>query len=433
MRNRLALIPPLFLPHGEGKKSKKCIQVPLLWGEGFRVRAGKRAKVLMVLGLFLLAGCGVRVVVEEPIPPTPTLPEIPNSAYPDWGITRIQAAPRLTFTDPDNAHAELFMQPDQPDIYLLQYRTAQLSVDYDAIWYAALRSSAQLRLNVYVRYAPDAAWELYDQTESNLITQTVPFNTEESTVVGLYREDITQFEVRAEVSAVMYSADGQISNQVSANEFRVYILDDVGDITVDSAALTPVFGDPDPAVLLLDWRAWDGGPCGLADSMQDDPAHETLVAACDAFNNDDMEGAVSTLVEAAQQTENQDLLANLTAIVGLLTAALGDLASAAEAFENGVAVNLALNHPWELTVSLHNLASVWLTLEDGRAYAVLQQVDDLHDQFYDEAGNNLMQANLSRVFSDQGQLEDVRGFFEENDLPQLGIIEAWLEELQNDQ
>ncbi|MBC7870891.1 MAG: hypothetical protein H7Y09_08635, partial [Chitinophagaceae bacterium] len=193
------------------------------------------------------------------------------------------------------------------------------------------------------------------------------------------------------------------------------------------------FGDLDPAVFLLDWRTWNGGPCGLADSMQDDPAYEMLVAACDAANNGDPQSAVEALVEAAQQTENQDLLAHLTAIVGLSTAVLGDLASAAEAFESGVAINLALNQPWELTVSLHNLASVWITLEDERALGVIQQLDDLHEQFYDEAGNRLLQANIARAFNDQGQLEDTRGFFEENGLPQLGIIDAWLDEMENGQ
>lgn len=385
-----------------------------------------------VLISFALTACGIHVEVAQPLEPTPVLPSWSAIAYMDTSVVRRQAAPRLTFTDTESVNAQLFMQTDQIEVFALQGHQIWLTVDYDATWFASPQSSAQVRLNVYTRYSPEDPWAIYDNVQTNLVAADIPTNTHDSIGVGISLEDLTPFDVRAEVGVVAYLANGEIVTDTDTNEFHVTVLSDPGSIETDPWTLTPQLGEPTEAPLLLDWRSWtwNGGPCGLVEAAQGDGAAESISAACDAAENGDVYAMMENLWNALENTENLEIIAPIFTYQGLAHFVIGDFDTAAESFASAAEGYRWLDRAWDFSVSLHNLTFTHMLREDeAGAEPVLRQLQELRGQFWDEAGVKLTQANFARFTGESWPIEDTHSYFVEHELPQAQITEQWLAEL----
>ncbi|NWF67458.1 MAG: hypothetical protein HXY40_00085 [Chloroflexi bacterium] len=381
--------------------------------------------------LCLLTACGVRVEIATPIAPSPT--PRPWPSLDNWdgsGVWREQATPRLIFNDAADVEVELFMKPDQADIYLLQYRMLWLVLNYDATWFSAPQSNAQIRLSVYVRHSADEAWQTYDSAENTVTTATVPATTQNTVAVGIYVEELVHFQVRAEVSAVVYLESGDLITRVSANEINVFVLSDPAEISSDVAALHPVWGDLDPEMLLLDWRGWWWGPCVLLDWAVEDASSETLLDACDKTESGDYWTALSLMQDAAQIATNDEIRAALHSMIGLGYANFASFDEAGAYLSTAIDLYAALDHVWEMTVCLHNLLIVYYMQQaEAQAFSTLYKLQELRVQFWDEAGYRLFQANIAYLSYDQSGLDEANAYFAEWGLPQVEIISQWVDRI----
>jgi hypothetical protein len=382
---------------------------------------------VFVAFIIVLAACGVRVEIVTPPAPTPTPRDWYGLNY--WeldSIWRVQATPHLTFTDSAQANVELFMQP-QNDVVMMQYRVLWLVIEYNVTWLAASQSNAQIRLSVYTRAGQDDAWQAYDSTGSTLTTDTIPSTRRDTMVVAFYPEAPGKLEVRAEVGIVAYLENGEIVNQVSANEISVQVLSDPGEISLDVSALVPADGSANPELLLLDWRGWWYGPCPMLDWIGDDASYDPVAAACEHYNNGDFASTVSTLAQAIDTTENPYILATLTSMAGLGEAAQGNFEQAVSLLTRAAALFVEIDQFWQMTICLHNLATVHLMHQDeGAAYDAVYRLSEMRGLFYDEAGLMLTQANIAYLSYDAGSLSEANDYFASLELPQAAITATWL-------
>jgi hypothetical protein len=384
--------------------------------------------------LALLTGCGIRVeVAPGPTVPTPA-PRIGGQRIgidPTW-ITRSLATPRLVFSDAQNAQGQLFMGPRPVDAILVKERHLWLTVEYDATWFASPQGNGRVRLAVYTRSAADQPWKLHDSAEKELASPAAPANQHDILAVAVNAQDSGQLQIRAEVSVAVFPGSNQApANQSSTVEFNLVALSDPGPIKADFTALKSPEGQPlDRTRPLLDWRGWAGGPCALLNTAQDDPARASIEASCSAARANDSPGAIRAGQTALTQTRNPLLLARLHDMIGLALTRQGSHAEASTSFSKAVAAWGAQDRAGELSISLHNLASM-VALQGNLQLAtqLFGQLHELRSQFDDPVGRMLTQANLGRLAGDRGALAEAHTYFEQNGLPQAVVTRAWLDEL----
>lgn len=391
-----------------------------------------RVTTVALLLCLLLTACGVRVEIATPVSISPTPRPLPYWNFSGDGVYRVQARPRLSFSQSERGRAQLFMQRGLPDVFLLQYRQLWLGAEYDATWFDTLQGTATIRISAFIRYDSTGAWQPYDSVEQ-VLSPTNPNDFRQNTLaLTVYAEGPGSFEVRTEVSVITYPTDGDSSALTEFNEFRVFVLNDPGEISTDPSGLNLPFGTLDVADLLLDWRLWAGSPCDLLPFAEEDSSYETLIGACETLAEENPVEAVTLLVEAANKTQNVNLRAAYAVTAGYLAFVLDDLATSGAAFATAAAAYVELSGAWELSITLNNAAmTVAMLGDENDAFNALIQLQELRGQFYDEAGIMLTQANTTFLSNDYGGLEETYWYFRNAELPQSEIVDAWLRQLEN--
>jgi hypothetical protein len=374
---------------------------------------------LLILCAICATACGVRVQVATPPVPTLTPRAFPDIDYSRGGVWRVQAAPHIIFTDEQTTQVQLFMQTDQPDIFTIQNRPLWIVADYDVTWFAAPQSNVQVRLSVYTRPTTEDSWEIYDTAERNLTTTSAPINQAESLVVTIYPEDTGSQDVRAEVSVVAYTQQGEISTNVNANELQIHVLGDLEDLEADTDSLRPALDAPD---WLWDWRGWRGGPCAFTDWGIDD-----IDEACKALDEGNLEATAAALQTAVTQAGDDDLKAGLFAQLGLVKAAQQDYKDAAAQFSQSIDAYTTTADTLQVGIQLYNLTSAQYAQEDEVSYVTLNQLNDLRSLFYDEAGNMLAQGTGGLMIGEDWRMDEALSFFRDRELPQADLIQSWLD------
>jgi hypothetical protein len=372
-----------------------------------------------LLIVFVLCACGVRMQIATPPVPTPTPRPFPDIDYSRGGIWRVQAAPHIIFTDERTTQVQLFMRPEQPDIFTVQNRPLWIVADYDVTWFAAPQSNAQVRLSVYTRANADEAWQIYDTAEGNLTTTSAPVNEANSLVVTIYPEETGSHDVRAEVSVISYTQEGEISTSTSANELKMHVLGDLEDQVAETDSLRPAL---DAADWLWDWRGWRGGPCAFTDWGID-----AIDEACKGLDDGNLDAAAEALQAASTQAGDADLKAALLAQWGLVNAARGDTKEAAAQFEQSLAAYTTTADTLQAGIQLYNLASAQFAQEDDTGYTRLSQLNDLRGLYYDEAGYMFTQGTGGLMLNEDWRIDEALNFFRDRDLPQADLLQAWLE------
>lgn len=374
---------------------------------------------LLILLVLCASACGVRMQIATPPVPTPTPRPFPDIDYSRGGIWRVQAAPHIIFTDERTTQVQLFMRPEQPDIFTVQNRPLWIVADYDVTWFAAPQSNAQVRLSVYTRANADEAWQIYDTAEGNLTTTSAPVNEANSLVVTIYPEETGSQDVRAEVSVISYTQEGEISTSTSANELKVHMLGDLEDQVADTDSLRPALDAPD---WLWDWRGWRGGPCAFTDWGID-----AIDEACKGLDEGNLDAAAEALQAASAEAGDADLRAALLAQWGLVNAAQGDTKEAAAQFEQSLATYTTTADTLQVGIQLYNLASAQFAQEDDTGYTRLSQLNDLRGLYYDEAGYMFTQGTGGLMLNENWRIDEALNFFRDRDLPQADLLQAWLE------
>jgi hypothetical protein len=381
---------------------------------------------LALVMVLLLSGCGVQIEVAPTAVPTPFPHPVPFSGFGANPIVRGVATPRIVFSG--NAQAQVFMAPTIPDVYLIKGRQVQLTVDYDATWFEGSQGQGHIRFAVFVRTAQ--GWTVYDSAEKTLSTAAAPSNHHDVLSVVLASDTPGSVDIRAEVAVTANNNAGE-SKQAGEAVFRTITLNDPGNIKPDFAAMKPALGELDPSVVLADWRGWRNGPCALAAVAAGDPSLADVQVSCQATIGNNLEQAIKSVAAALTKARNPELLAHLNDMLGLVTFAQKNFAEADLHFSNAMSAWESAGRAWEMTVSMHNLACVRVMRGDGAsAFTLFVQLHELHTQYGDEAGQMLTQANLGLVSADKNTLQQVRAYFQANGLPQLGVVDAWLQQLE---
>jgi hypothetical protein len=371
------------------------------------------AKILTLVALLLLTGCGIRVEVVTPVSPTPTPRYFPNIDYSLGGVYRAQAEPRIVFAAEPNI--QLFSRPQQ-DVYLLVRRPLWVDLPFDVTWFAEPGASAQMRITGYTRYDSSQGWNVWDTDQKLITTTRTPDDQRNSVGITFYYEDPQIVQVRVEMSATIYPESAEPITAIDFNEFTVYVMDDPGEIPSSADGLAQIVGDSEP--LLFDWRLWSGGAC----------AHD-LPDACEVFESGDVGAAAEALVQEASEIEDDAYLrAALLADAGLIAAGIGDYANAVSALEQAVPNFAIAGTAWHLSAALHNLSVAQIILEDPRGYQTYDLLSEMRGQFWDEVGANLIQANAGRTQWEEWRLWEALHYFETIGAPQQSTILAWLDE-----
>ncbi len=371
------------------------------------------AKILTLVALILLTGCGIRVEIVTPVSPTPTPRYFTDIDYSLNGVYRAQAQPHIVFAAEPNL--QLFMRP-QREVYLLVGRPLWIDLPFEVTWFAEPSASAQVRITGYTRYNAGQGWNMWD-TSQNLITTTqTPDNQRHSVGITFYYEQPQIVQVRVEISATIYPEYTDPITAVDFNEFTIYVLNDPGEIGSNADGLDQIIGESEP--LLFDWRLWSGGAC----------THD-LPDACEAFESGDVGAAAEALVQAAGEIEDDAYLrAALMADAGLIAAGVNDYVNAVSAFEQAVSNFAIAATAWHISAALHNLAVAQIILEDPRGYENYNLLSEMRGQFWDEVGANLIQANTGRTQWEDWRLWEALNYFETIGAPQQSTIRAWLDE-----
>lgn len=377
--------------------------------------------------LIALAACGVRVEVSEPPLPSPTPRSYPRLNDDQSSVIRTQAEPRVVFGG-ETPQVNLFMTPQPSDVDLIVYRQLWVDASYDVTWFDFPQSSAQIRLNVDLRTSTDAPWEAYDRAEHNVVTANAPDSRRDSVGIGIYPEEPGVFYLRTETGLIAFPTNGEIVTRTQTRQFTVRVFSDPGEIVWDDTALYPPYEFYDENAVVLDWRGWNGGPCGLADwaSSEQLAGADALSQACTAFENDEIEQMAQLMLNAPM--DNVALIGAVSQMISLFAVYLGDPASASEGFTSAVSLYQEVDSVHEMTIALHNLGAVQSML--GDTDAAIQTYTRLHElrvQYYDEIGNLLTQANTAYYNQDLGSLEEVHNRFTELGSPYVQLTSRWLD------
>jgi len=393
------------------------------------------SRIAIVALFMLLTACGVQVEIVTPPPPTPTPHLWASLGENNSNYARTQATPRIVFTTPETADVQLFMQPQQQVLYVVQYKQVWINVAYTVTWFDSPQSNARVRLTLYRRATPEAAWENFDSDEHELRTDLAPTTISDTVGKGVYGENTGRFFVRAEVSVVAFPPGGKIVNEVSTNEFTAIVLHDPGEITTNADNLDAVrvpVGDLPIDKPLWDWRVWAGGPCALTDPSEGDPSHENVSLACESLNKGDLLNARNALTVAAQQARKHDLAAALGSQLGLFEGFTGDFSAAVTAFDAAASAYERAADAWGLSLALHNLASAQLALDqEPDANRTLDRLYELRSQFWDEFGTRLTETNLAHHYKNADQLDGLRWYFDNLGLKDyFSVIELWMNQVR---
>jgi hypothetical protein len=343
-------------------------------------------------------------------------------------VTRPLAAPVIVFGEAAQPRAALFTRSLPDKTFLLQYHQLWLPIEYDVTWFAAGQSAAYVRLNVYTRAGEGDEWQLYDRAEHPLVTDSTPSHSRDTVGIGLYAEVKGSFDVRTEIGVSANQANGETSTLVETREFRVRVLSEPDDVSVDDGALVPALEMPDN-LLLPDWRAWRGGPCALAERAQGTAAAEVLAAVCEAFNA----GDYWRMFEQLDDIEIGDLAlsADLYGAAGLLLLSMGEPGLAADAFRAAEMASDAADDAVGLAIHIYNLGVAQAASGDLDAvYESLACAGELRGQFWDEAGYMHLRASGGYLQRDYGAVEEAYWFFENRGLPQADTLERWLFQIE---
>ncbi len=386
---------------------------------------------ILALLLLLLMGCGVRVEIAQIPQPTPTDRPWWRLYYNGNGAVRLLASPMITFGSGIQPLAEMFMASEVNPITLVQYRQFWTPVEYTIAWYEAQASEVTIRLNLSYRNSGESNWQPYDSVEHVLNATRIPDQRRDTLGLSFYSETPGYMDVRAEIILNVEQANGETIRQIDAREFQVHTMSDPGELGLDSDGMVPQLDTPDDTVLLLDWRAWRGGPCGLAERAEGTEWVELINRACNAYNNGDIWGALEPFGQLGEM-DDAWLAADALGIAGVMLMQVGDYNNADSAFRVACDLSKQIDDVFSMLIHMNNRVAALAAQGDlDSAFEKLQEVGELRNQFWDEGGNYILQANIAYVSLDLGRLAEARDWFSGQGLPQAELLDTWVFRVEN--
>jgi hypothetical protein len=386
---------------------------------------------LLIALAALLAGCGVRVEMAQIPQPTPTDRPWWRLYYSGDGAVRPLANPVVTFGSELRPRAETFMVDQVPDVTLVQYSQFWLPVQYTVAWYDAETSVATIRLNVAFRNGGENNWQPYDSVEHVLNATKLPDQRMDTLGLSFYSDTPGYIDVRAEIILNAEQANGETIRQIDAREFQVHTMSDPGEIGLDWEGIVPrLEGFPD-TMLLLDWRAWRGGPCGLAERAADTEFADRFNRSCEAFNNGDVWGALEPFGELGDIGDSW-LAADTLGVAGMMLMQVGDYNNASSAFRTACDLSKGNDDLFWMLVHMNNyMVAINANGDSDGTYAKLEMITEIRNQFWDEAGDNIHQANVAYLYRDLDRLRSARDWFRDQGFPQADLLDIWVFRLEN--
>lgn len=378
----------------------------------------------------MLAGCGVRVELAEIPQPTPTDRPWWRLYYNGEGAVRLLASPVVTFGSEAQPLAEAFLSNVKP-ITLVQYRQFWIYVRYAVAWYDGAASEATIRLNLSYRPSGETNWQPYDSVEHVLNAAQVPDQRMSDLGLSFYVETPGYLDVRAEIILNAQQSNGETLRQIDAREFQVHTMSDPGELSLDWDGLVPQMEGITDTVPLLDWRAWRGGPCGLAERGADSDYAEQFSIACNALNNGDIWGAMAPFGQLGDMSDAR-LAADALGVAGVMLMQVGDYNNAESAFRVACDLGKSVDDLYSMLIHMNNrMAAVAAQGNIEDAFLKLEEIREIRDQFWDEGGIAILDANVAYLSGDQGRMEQSRDWFSGQGLPQADILDVWLFRIDN--
>jgi tetratricopeptide (TPR) repeat protein len=375
--------------------------------------------------LISLSACGVNIEVAQPIPTATPVSGFLNPTIWDGEVVRTQATPRIVFSDSNSANIELFMRENQ-DAYVLFNRTLYLPLYFNVTWYGGTQSTAQITMNVFRRENTEDAWVLVDSDSKTVSTVETPMLIEDGLGVGVYTETNGIFYVKAQINIIVQTEGGETITRENNNEFTVNVMSEPEQAFNPDDFISSPFGELNAENMLIDYRGWYN-PCFVIEWSGDDGSNDGFVEACRGWENQDFDLMLSALEQAGENADWDGFRGFAESNRGLIYVQQGDYDRATIAFASARDAFFASNSLSDFTYSLHNLMTCYLMRGDmDNANTAYFSLEEIREQFTDETGDKLTQANMGFRYEDWGMMDDAYWYFQDKGMPQANVIGFWL-------
>jgi tetratricopeptide (TPR) repeat protein len=375
--------------------------------------------------LISLSACGVNIEVAQPIPTATPISGFLNPTVWDGEVVRTQATPRIVFSDSNSANIELFMRENQ-DAYVLFNRTLYLPLYFNVTWYGGTQSTAQITLNVFRRESSEDAWVLVDSDSKTVSTVETPMLIEDGLGVGVYTETNGVFYVKAQINVIIQTEGGETITRENNNEFAVNVMSTPEQAFNSDDFIYSPFGELNAESMLMDYRGWYD-PCSVIEWSSEDSSNDGFVEACRGWENQDFDLMLSALEQASENADWVGFKGFAEANRGQIYVQQGDYDRATIAFASARDAFFATNALTDFTYALHNLMTCYLMREDmDNANTAYFSLEEIREQFTDETGDKMTQANIGFRYEDWGMMDDAYWYFQDKDMPQSNVIGFWL-------
>ena len=119
-------------------------------------------------------------------------------------------------------------------------------------------------------------------------------------------------------------------------------------------------------------------------------------------------------------------------VAGVMLMQVGDYNNADSAFRVACDLSKAVDDVYSMLIHMNNRMAAIAALGDiETAFQKLEEINEIRNQFWDEAGIAILDANTAYLSGDVGRLEEARNWFSEQGLPQAELLDVWLFRAQN--
>ncbi len=239
----------------------------------------------------------------------------------------------------------------------------------------------------------------------------------------LFVEDSGTFEMRINAELIAFNDDDGLSNTKSlSHDMTIYAFSNSFNRSEDTSDLQPAFGRLEYDGILLNWQAWNFGPCNL--SVADSEITLLLDQACTAITDEEFVDAIVTLEEILTHVPSGDVDARIRTQLGILKVLVGNVEVATRYFQTALTYWQSNDNALMTATTMHNLGIVYhLSNRTSDAQWLLIQSATLNDHLDNSVAAWLSWLQLAVIWEDWDSIAEAIVEFRYMELSQAEAFE----------